>query len=387
MIPTPNNIYSVVEKLQNFGHTAVVVGGAVRDSLLGKPANDWDVATSATPDQVSAAFPNAIPVGISHGTVLIPVEGSGIEVTTFRGEGEYLDGRRPSSVVFHQDLTADLERRDFTVNAIAWDPIRKLLIDPLGGREDLEARVLRAVGNPKERFNEDALRTLRAVRFCATLEFELEGSTKRAISDSLLGFSRVSRERVNVEIEKMLKARTPSRGVVPMNETGLWDCVFPNVPFRSETHVLDALPRDSTARLAYLLLHAENLELCLQKQSLEVSQKVRAFVGQTGKQLAKAELAFEIRRLASQLHPILSRSDLGVLAEVHGASRQTIEEALEGAPLHSNELNVRGKDLLEAGFSPGPKIGQLLSQLIHEVWSNKLQNVREELLQRVSELR
>ncbi|MBC8068946.1 MAG: hypothetical protein IAG13_11485, partial [Deltaproteobacteria bacterium] len=176
----PEPILEVAQKLQQAGHAAVMVGGAVRDVLLGLPAADWDLASSARPEEVQATFKRTIPTGIEHGTVTVLVRNPGggpaigVEVTTFRGEGAYTDGRRPSEVTFLRDLTEDLARRDFTVNAFAWDPFAKVFSDPFEGLADLHAGLLRAVGEPARRFGEDGLRTMRAVRLCATRELALE---------------------------------------------------------------------------------------------------------------------------------------------------------------------------------------------------------------------
>ncbi|HTO96896.1 MAG TPA: tRNA cytidylyltransferase, partial [Myxococcales bacterium] len=165
---------AVLRALRGAGHQAWLAGGAVRDLLRGKGADDFDVATDAVPEQVLKLFPKVVPTGIQHGTVMVLSGDHKVEVTTFRGEGAYLDGRRPSSVTFLSDIDGDLARRDFTVNAIAWDPIAGVLRDPCSGAEDLNRRLLRAVGDPLARFREDGLRPLRAVRIACTLRLALE---------------------------------------------------------------------------------------------------------------------------------------------------------------------------------------------------------------------
>ena len=181
----PDPVREVCRVLGEAGHQAVAVGGAVRDALLGRQPGDWDVATSAAPDQVVGLFRRTIPTGIQHGTVTVMAgrgpERLAVEVTTFRGEGAYSDARRPDQVVFGVPLDEDLARRDFVANAIAWDPIGRRLHDPFGGRDDLAARVLRAVGDPAARFGEDGLRIVRAIRFVAVLGFTLDPATEAAI--------------------------------------------------------------------------------------------------------------------------------------------------------------------------------------------------------------
>ena len=181
----PPGVIAVCAQLREAGHRAWIVGGCVRDLLLGRAVGDWDVATSARPDEVTRAFRKVIPTGIDHGTVTVLHRGEGYEVTTLRGDGTYSDGRRPDEVTFVDDIADDLARRDFTVNAIAYEPTSRALVDPHGGLADLDARLLRAVGVPAQRFGEDGLRILRGARFVATLDFELEAETEAAFAGVL----------------------------------------------------------------------------------------------------------------------------------------------------------------------------------------------------------
>ena len=186
----------ICARLRDAGKRGWIVGGCVRDLLRGKEVSDWDVATDARPTEVMKLFPRVIPTGIDHGTVSVLIRGVAYEVTTLRGETSYSDGRRPDAVVFVDDIAADLARRDFTFNAIAIDPLVPSLIDPWEGQKDLAARVLRAVGEPMERFSEDGLRVLRAARFAATLECAIEPRTLAAIEPTLDTYRKVSAERV-----------------------------------------------------------------------------------------------------------------------------------------------------------------------------------------------
>ncbi|EAU62731.1 CCA tRNA nucleotidyltransferase, partial [Stigmatella aurantiaca] len=170
----PRPILDVLHRLRELGFAAFLVGGCVRDILRGVAPKDFDVASSALPQEVQGAFKKVIPTGIQHGTVTVVIGGNHVEVTTFRSEGDYLDGRRPSSVTFERDITQDLSRRDFTINAMAYDPVGQVLVDPFGGMEDLQAHLIRCVRSPLERFSEDGLRPMRAVRFAAVLGFTLE---------------------------------------------------------------------------------------------------------------------------------------------------------------------------------------------------------------------
>jgi tRNA nucleotidyltransferase (CCA-adding enzyme) len=231
----PADVVELCKKLRDGGFEAWVVGGAVRDLLRGAAAKDFDVATSAQPADVTRIFgrKRTIPTGEKHGTVTVLTERAGqkehVEVTTYRGEGAYSDGRRPDAVVFVRTLDEDLKRRDFTMNAIAYDPLGDALVDPYGGQRDLAARVIRAVGDPLERFLEDGLRAMRAVRFAAQLEFAIDPPTERAIPDAIDVFRKVSAERVRDELLKILGARKPSIGLELMRTTGLLGATIPEL--------------------------------------------------------------------------------------------------------------------------------------------------------------
>lgn len=259
---------SVCRGLFQAGHEAYVVGGCVRDVILGRAATDWDVATSAPAEDVQATFRRTIPTGLKHGTVTVMIRDVGVEVTTFRSESQYSDGRHPDKVTFGVTLEEDLSRRDFTINAIAYDPIADRLVDPFDGRRDLKAGVLRAVGQASERFCEDALRILRAVRFCATLEFALDEDTEAGIGPALVLLKNISPERVQAELIKLLAARKPSMGLVIAQRAGVLDVVLPEIcdavgqpqnahhKFDVWEHTLatvDATPGDGIVRLGALL--------------------------------------------------------------------------------------------------------------------------------------
>ena len=219
----PEGVLSVCRRLGEHGHRAWVVGGSVRDLLLGRPVGDWDVATDARPEQVMRVFRRVVPTGMAHGTVTVMLGDEGYEVTTLRGEGAYGDGRHPSEVVFLQDIEEDLARRDFTINAMAIDVAARRLVDPFGGQQDLRDRRLRAVGQPADRFAEDGLRVLRAARFAATLECEIEPGTLAAMAapSSLDTLRKVSVERVREEWLKAMHAERPSVAFRIMQQTGM----------------------------------------------------------------------------------------------------------------------------------------------------------------------
>ena len=211
----PEAVKCCCETLWAAGEAACPVGGCVRDSLLGRTPGDWDVATSARPETVQALFSRTIPTGLRHGTVTVLLEGMSLEVTAFRREEGYADGRRPDRVVFGVGLTEDLARRDFTINAMALLP-DGTVADPFGGKADLAARLVRCVGDPERRFREDALRMLRAVRFAAQLDFAIEGETAAALRREAAGLDRVSGERVRAELEKTLLSPRPELCALPV---------------------------------------------------------------------------------------------------------------------------------------------------------------------------
>jgi tRNA nucleotidyltransferase (CCA-adding enzyme) len=231
----PADVVAVCRRLQEAGHEAYLVGGGVRDLVLGREPKDFDVATSARPEAVMQLFGQrfAIPTGLQHGTVTVltgsPPAGRPVEVTTFRGEGVYLDGRRPSAVEFGKTLHEDLARRDLTMNAIAYDPLAATLVDPFGGRADIGRKLVRAVGDPVARFTEDGLRPMRAVRQATQLSFTIDPPTAAAIPAALGSFRKVSAERVRDELMKILAVDRPARGMELMRETGLLEAVIPEL--------------------------------------------------------------------------------------------------------------------------------------------------------------
>lgn len=204
----PGEVLQIINTLYANGYEAFIVGGCVRDGIMGKNPSDWDIATNAVPDEVKKLFEKTVDTGIKHGTVTIVINGVNYEVTTFRVDGLYLDNRRPESVEFTASIEEDLARRDFTVNAIAMNPV-KGIVDPCGGIRDIESKTIRAVGNPNERFQEDALRMLRAVRFSAQLGFQIEKKTLESIEKNSALIKNISSERIRDELTKMLMSDNP----------------------------------------------------------------------------------------------------------------------------------------------------------------------------------
>jgi tRNA nucleotidyltransferase (CCA-adding enzyme) len=417
--------------LQERGFQAWVVGGCVRDLLLAElreqPAsaaqsavrNDWDIATTARPVQVRRAFRRVIPTGLKHGTVTVLLGEERYEVTTLRAEAAYSDGRHPDAVAFVDDIVADLSRRDFTVNAIAYDPLADELVDPFGGLADLRASSLRAVRSPSERFREDGLRVLRAARFSATLELQLDPATEQAIAPSLDSYARVSQERIRDEWLKAMRARRPSQAFEIMREHGLLGITAPELlqgVVRQQPggggmwqHVLrcvDACPAEPRLRLA-ALLHETRSELAdalLQRLRLPNRDRARVVAlvehHQIGYQPAWDEL--RVRRWVQRVLPglvedlcTLARADLLSAEEpAHTAAaeldslRRRAQQALEqGLPITVQDLAVGGQDLIdELGLEPGPQLGQLLRALLEQATVDPKQNQRMVLLARAREL-
>lgn len=449
----PPEVLAACSRLKDAGFRAYLVGGAVRD-LLRHPevasAKDFDLTTSALPEQVVALFRRTIPTGLQHGTVTVLCDPIGaepgtpprpVEITTFRGEVGFSDGRRPDRVQFISDLVEDLRRRDFTINAIAYDPFggdgAGELADPFGGREDLARRCIRAVGDAVARFGEDGLRVLRAVRFAAQLEFTVEASTREAFAGALPTLRKVSRERVRDELLKLLATREPSRGLRLMferseqapdaewgDEGSLLRTALPEVAAglpelaaaQRWSALVDAAPREqrlaaalwpmrrwlagpgAAARHVPRAVHEllderlklpaperDHLALLLLAEPLDSQRYADANEPELRRLLASMP-----RRLLGDLL-LLQRLDADDPAEV--ARLEVLASRLHAVlaqrpPLSTGELALGGKDLIrELALRPGPEVGTLLRRLLDEVLEDPSRNERQRLLERARSLR
>ena len=397
----PKPLVDVLRRLDEAGHRSWIVGGAVRDLLLHRPreAADFDVATPATPQEVTALFRKVIPTGIEHGTVTVVTGALAIEVTTFRGEGPYVDGRRPESVTFHRDLEADLERRDFTMNALAWDPLAGEFRDPHGGREDMARRLVRAVGAAEERFAEDGLRAMRAVRFAAQLGYRLAPSTRRAIPGALPVVGKVAVERTSEELARLAVAPDAARALGLMRATGLLGVVLPAfaaLPRTVQDHaarVVAGVPPDAALRFAALLhpLGAAAAERVLVelRQPRRVSDEVAALVRGHVCRLGPREAALpvteaDVRRYLSRAGPtragslvalagseaasLPARDARGARAEVKKLEREILQIRRERPPLVAQDLAIDGRHAMAVlGTGPGPHVGEALRHLLDRV--------------------
>jgi len=397
-IPAPAR--EICAALRADGHGAWVVGGCVRDHLLGRAVSDWDLCTSARPERVMRLFPRTIPTGIAHGTVTVVRDHEHFEVTTLRGDGDYTDGRRPDAVRFLDDIADDLARRDFTVNAIAYDPISGVLVDPHGGLDDLRRGLLRAVGDPSLRFGEDGLRVLRGARFTASLGFDLEPATEAAIPGALHVLRRVSPERVREEWLKALKAPAPSRAFAVMARTGILAINIPALTAPSKDpaewerslRAVDACPSPATSRLAALLHTVEAPLLEAWLRMTKFSNDERATVMTLRRALPLGAPGgwsdAEVRRWLRKVGRGAAREVLDVAASLEDEDsleglRARVEAAIAaGVPLSVAELAIDGNAVMAAlGMTPSRALGTLLSGLLERVLDDPSRNTPEALME------
>lgn len=353
----PKYVLNILCALDSAGHRAVLAGGCVRDSLLGRRPSDWDIASSASPEEVLALFPRCVPTGIKHGTVTVLSGGGSVEVTAFRAEGGYSDHRRPDSVSFGCPLEADLARRDLTVNAMAMDAAGEIT-DPFGGRDDLRRRLLRCVGEPERRFDEDALRMLRTVRFSAQLGFDIEPRTLEAIRALAHLASGLSAERVRDELLKTL--RSPAPGLVwQLVDLGLLGACLAPGDASAPREALDVLP--IYARLAHF---CRGLELGGYIMSTDRFLAALRFDGET---LRRTASAVEVLKSGSRDWKRLLRDhgEAAVLA-AHPKNRALRAVLRSGECWELSSLAIGGRELAALGYS-GPELGRELRRLLDHV--------------------
>ena len=390
-IQLPYEVEWVIGKIRDAGYEAFAVGGCVRDTLLGRTPEDWDVTTSARPEAVKAIFERTVDTGLQHGTVTVLKNRKGYEVTTYRIDGEYHDGRHPDSVEFTPNLLEDLKRRDFTINAMAYSH-ETGIVDEFGGMEDLKAGIVRCVGRPEDRFTEDALRLLRALRFSAQLGFEIEESTYAAIKTIAPNLAKVSKERVQAELTKLLLSAHPER-ILLLKETGLSAQIVPGFDAVSAPPLfskLSRLPAEKSLRWAGFLLcqgekQAEAVLKGLKMDNETIGNVSRMIEG------AKETLLLEkpaVRRAMSRYTPYQLEGALK-LKELMGSPdaeeiRRLREEIIrDGDCVSLKDLAVKGRDLLEAGVERGPMVGEILNHLFDLVLLHPEKNDRELLLKEV----
>jgi len=422
----PQPVLDIAARLERAGHETWCVGGAVRDALLGHPHLDWDLATAARPAEVQALFRRTIPVGIEFGTVgVLDRAGTLHEVTTFRRDVK-TDGRH-AVVEFGASLDDDLARRDFTINAIAWSPSRKELRDPFNGQGDLAAQLLRAVGNPDARMEEDRLRALRAIRFASRFGFEIEPKTWRAIVNSAPHLGRLSAERVKQEIDKTIEqVQRPSGAFALWRDSGAFTTLIPALAKVADADLaaLDVAPRPMggpraaerrLTRLALLFLPLSAAEATRTMTALRFSKldtgwiaalverwtligramaaellagaptdvTVRRWVAATGRTRMRALLRIAAARWSADRAAGVEAPDTVALKRL---SRRTVTIAFRD-PVEIADLAVDGDDLRRAGFVPGPLLGKILSGLLDWVLEDPARNVPDRLVAHATEMR
>ena len=386
---------ALLTRLHAAGHAAYAVGGCVRDSLLGQTPHDWDLCTSATPEQVLELFGKAhcIPTGLQHGTVTVKHGGGLYEITTFRTEGAYSDGRHPDHVAFVPDVKEDLARRDFTINAMAYNA-EEGLIDPFGGQSDLAAGIVRAVGEPQRRFEEDALRILRLYRFAARFSFAIDPATGQAARALCRHLDCVSEERIAEELSRLLAAPAPGAYL----EAEVLAVIFPELDaaeLPESRRILDALEpgmEHVPVRLAALLcpLGEAGARAALKrlKCSNALTGAVATLVREAAAGMPGAALTLTARRFLSR-YDLATITDLTALcsaqhpeqAEAFAALQQEAARLVEtNACCRINQLAVNGRDLMDAGIRPGPGLRRVLDALLEQVLTGQLPNEKAALL-------
>lgn len=401
-IDIPKQVEWILSRLKSEGYEAYAVGGCVRDALLGRIPEDWDITTSAKPEEVKQIFGRTVDTGLQHGTVTVMKDHTGYEITTYRIDGEYEDGRHPKEVEFTSDLKEDLRRRDFTINAMAYSH-ETGIVDIFGGMEDLDKRVIRCVGTAMERFTEDALRILRAIRFSAQLGFEIETQTYEALSVIAPNLAHVSKERIQMELTKTLLSAHPER-ILLVEETGMSPFIsktFPTV-FESlkkaelfmgrpvELSFAGQLRQDKALRYAALLFAAGDAVagtvLKEIKMDNDTSKKVKTLTQFLLPPIP--ENSGELRKLMSCMSSSLF-DDLLELKQVmlperkeEVAAAEQMRDAIRAAGdcLSMKDLAVSGSDLIEAGMKPGQELGKKLEELFQLVLNHPDYNTKEYLL-------
>ena len=439
-INLPGKVKQIITELEAAGYEAYAVGGCVRDSILGKTPDDWDITTSASPMQTKAVFRRTIDTGIAHGTVTVMLDREGFEVTTYRIDGEYEDSRHPKEVTFTASLAEDLKRRDFTINAMAYND-RDGLVDLFGGMDDLEKRTVRCVGNARERFTEDALRMMRAVRFSAQLGFSIDTDTEHAIMELAPNLKNISSERIRTELVKLLMSPHPDE-IRKAYDLGITAIVLPELDSAFETpqnnphhmytvgehlmHCLMHTRADRCLRIAALLHdigkpaskttdtdgidhfhgHVEIGEqmageiLRRLKFDNDTITRVKTYIRHHDDQIDPNPRA--VRRSAGRIgedyfNGVLELKRADCLAQsmylrdekLDGLDRveALYQEILESRQCISlKDLAISGKDLIAAGVPQGRKIGEILSKLLEEVLEEPARNTHENLLERTKTL-
>lgn len=410
-IRLPEEVKDIIATIEKNGCQAYAVGGCVRDSILGRTPDDWDITTSAVPGQIKSFFKRTVDTGIKHGTVTVMIDKTGYEVTTYRIDGEYKDGRHPESVEFSVRLIDDLKRRDFTINAMAYNETDGL-VDEFDGIGDLQRGIVRCVGNAQERFTEDALRMMRAIRFSAQLGFEIDRDTFSAIEAMAPNIAKVSMERVQVELVKTLLSDNPDY-VKLYAETGLFKEILPSVysiltgKYAKSTMVmLKNAGKIPVLRYAALLNFLEPSEAKKTLKSLKLDnytvdtvtklvENSRVVIEEN--EPAVREAIYKYGRNLMELMLEHDRATLAAKEEITGISMNGKRKHLKvlgimyrditerGDCISIKDLDITGNDLMEYGLK-GPAIGETLEKLLHIVIENPKLNEKSTLIALIENL-
>ena len=379
----------ILETIEKAGYEAYFVGGSVRDTMLSKPIHDVDIATSAYPEEIKKIFKRTVDTGIEHGTVMILDHGTGYETTTFRTESTYTDFRRPDEVKFVRSLDEDLKRRDFTVNALALTKDGEV-IDLFGGVQDMSAQILRAVGKPEERFHEDALRMMRAVRFAAQLDFKIDDATQKAIAENAPLLANIAVERTNVEFTKLMQGTSASYGLIEMIKSGLVN-FMPGLANTDQDLAAyaellqNAQPTDDNQ--AWSLLSFElglspkdtGEFLKLWKQPNDMIQTAKAVIALMNKLRLGDVSDWDLYQTQDAITTALATIRLSEVT----ANVEDLSVRYQALPIkHKKELAINGGELMKSlHLTPGPLFGKILADLEHLVVIGEQVNDKAALLQ------
>ena len=399
IIDLPKNVENIIERLKEHGFEGFAVGGCVRDSLLKKTPTDWDITTDALPVDMKKIFKKTFDTGIAHGTVTVLMDGVGYELTTYRIDGNYSDGRHPDSVSFSKNLSEDLCRRDFTVNAMAYSH-NKGIVDLFGGRKDLQNGIIRAVGDAKKRFDEDALRMLRAVRFASQLGFKIDDDTFEAIKEKAKLLSKVSKERIFVELNKSLCGDF-AQNIKMVYTSGLYRYIGKEFAKLDES-IYDFYPRKFPNKKhmywAAFLENIENVEAVKKilfelKSDNATRNNTYLLVKELKNPLPSSDedIRWSLHRIGADLFcdyiEILKsdKKNVNILDKIDTIENRYSLILKENHAYEISMLDITGKDLMDIGISKGPKIGEVLEFLLKKVIENPLNNEKSILLRLAKE--
>lgn len=400
-IQLPEAVAYIIKELERNGFEAFAVGGCVRDSLLNKKPKDWDITTSAFPEDVKKIFPRTIDTGIIHGTVTVMLKKVGYEVTTYRIDGKYEDGRHPREVIFTRSLEEDLKRRDFTINAMAYNNQRGL-VDLFHGKDDLNMRRICCVGDAVERFTEDALRMLRAIRFEAQLGFSTEENTWDAICSLASRLQFISKERIQVELNKILLSDYPEK-IEKVFQGGLSKWALPEMEQLQNTSMLfycirmlkNSEPESIQRWSLFLLCMKERMAVENILRTLRFDNHTITFVSRLTEAFfielseKKSDLRKQIVQIGTDIFPRLIKLKI-IMDEEEKTNIEKIKEKYQeiieaGDCLSIRDLKVNGRDLIQAGIKPGKGLGETLEKLLDLVLEEPGRNNREYLLAWIKE--